>query len=167
LLVGFGVLVGGIHLSFHDGLGRVLRKGVGIVAVVAGLFGVIASSMTPKTHGNAPLNWIYSEKAGVAAAKAAHKPALIDFFADWCIPCKEMDVKTFARPEIAAELQRFQLVKMDCSKDEDPVVKATQERYRAVTLPTVVLLDSAGRVAHTIDHFVTADELLPLLETVH
>jgi thiol:disulfide interchange protein DsbD len=166
-LVVAGVLIGGIHLSFHDGLGRIVRKGLGVLAIVAGLFGVIAWSLTPKTTGSAAaLTWTYGEKAGVAAARAAHKPALIDFFADWCIPCKELDIKTFARPELAAELQRFQLVKMDFSSDEDPVVNETRARYHADTLPTVVLLDSAGRVAHKIDHFVTADELLPLLQSV-
>jgi thioredoxin:protein disulfide reductase len=168
-LVAVGIGIGGIHLSFHDRGARRVRKAIGILAIVAGLFGGIAWSLTPKAASAAghKLSWIYGEKAGVAAARAAHKPALIDFFADWCIPCKEMDVKTFDRPEIAAELQRFQLVKMDCSKDEDPVVTATQARYDAQTLPTVVLLDSDGKVVKKIDRFVTAAELLPLLQQVH
>jgi thiol:disulfide interchange protein DsbD len=158
-----------VHLSFHDGLGRKLRKGLGVALVVAGVFGTIAWVLTPREVAAAgkKLEWIHGEKAGVAAARAAHKPALIDFFADWCIPCREMDVKTFQDERVARELSRFVLVKMDSSKDDDPVVKETTERYHADTLPTVVILDSDGKVAEKIDHFVTPSELLPKLQKVH
>jgi thiol:disulfide interchange protein DsbD len=162
-----GLGLGAVHLSFHDSGTKRVRKGVGVAALVAGGFGVVSWLLVPKVAAGAPtLVWTYGEKAGVAAAHGAHKPALIDFFADWCIPCKELDLKTFANPEVARELSRFQLVKMDCSSDEDPVVKETTARYQAATLPTLVLLDSAGKVAEKIDHFVTPPELLDRLRAV-
>ena len=68
-----------------------------------------------------------------------------------------------ASAEVAAELQRFTLVKVDCTNDDDPVVAEAKKRYGADTLPTLVLLDSDGKVAQKIDHFVEPDELLPLL----
>jgi thiol:disulfide interchange protein DsbD len=164
--IGLGLAIGGIHLSFHDQAALKLRKAVGVVALVGGGFGVLAWVLTPKVAVGSELVWTQGERAGVAEAKAAGKPAMIDFFADWCIPCKEMEVKTFSNPEVARELARFQLVKMDCSSDEDPVVKETQTRYQADTLPTLVLLDSAGKVAHKIDHFVDPPELLKQLRAV-
>jgi thiol:disulfide interchange protein DsbD len=168
LLIAGGAL-GGVHLSFHDGLGIKLRKGLGVALLVAGAFGTIAYVLAPREVAAAgkKLEWIKGEKPGVAAARAAHKPALIDFYADWCIPCREMDVKTFGDEKVARELSRFVLVKMDCTKDEDPVVKETTERYHADTLPTIVLLDSDGKVATKLDQFVTPAELLPLLQKVH
>jgi thiol:disulfide interchange protein len=77
-----------------------------------------------------------------------------------------MELKTFDSPEVSAELERFQLVKVDCTSDEDPQVVATKKRYGAATLPTVVLIDSSGKVVTKIDHLVTPQELLPLLRRV-
>jgi thiol:disulfide interchange protein DsbD len=157
-----GLAFGAIHLSFHDGAAKVARKTIGVALVVAGLFGGIAWALAPK-----PLAWIYGEKAGMAAARAAHKPALLDFYADWCIPCKEMDVKTFSKPEVETELRRFTLVKVDCTHDDDPVVIETVKRYNAETRPTVVVIDSDGKIAKKFDGEVSASELAPLLRSVH
>jgi thiol:disulfide interchange protein DsbD len=154
-----GLALGAVHLSFHDGAAKVARKTVGVALLVAGLFGGIAWVLTPR-----PLAWIYGEKAGMAAAKAAHKPALLDFYADWCIPCKEMDVKTFAK--VADELQRFQLVKVDCTNDDDPVVVDTVKRYDAQTRPTIIVIDRDGKIVKKYDGAVSADELRPVLQSV-
>ena len=155
-----GLALGAVHLSFHDGAAKVARKTVGVAMLVAGLFGVIAWVLTPK-----PLAWIYGEKAGIAAARAAHKPALLDFYADWCIPCKEMDVKTFDK--VADELQRFQLVKVDCTNDDDPVVVETVKRYDAQTRPTIIVIDRDGKIVKKYDGVVSADDLRPVLQSVH
>jgi thiol:disulfide interchange protein DsbD len=140
-----------------------------VALVVVGAFGVVGAMVAPREvlAKGVKLEWIKGEQAGVAVAKKLRKPALIDFYADWCIPCREMDVKTFDNEKVAAELQRFVLVKMDCTNDDDPTVKETTDRYRADTLPTVVLLGSDGKVALKIDRFVTAAELLPELQKVH
>ncbi len=156
-----GLALGAIQLSFHGAtFVTIARKTLGVAALVAGLFGVIAWVLTPK-----PLNWTYGEKAGMAAARAAHKPALLDFYADWCIPCKEMDVKTFDK--VGGELQRFQLVKVDCTNDDDPVVVDTVKRYDAQTRPTVIVIDSDGKIVKKYDGVVSAEELGPVLRAVH
>jgi thioredoxin:protein disulfide reductase len=163
-----GIVVGGVHLTFHDGAFVKARKAFGVLAIVVGGFGIVGWVLTPKgaTAYGVKLTWIHGEAAGVAAAKTAHKPALLDFYADWCLPCKEMELKTFDAPEVSAELARFQLVKIDTTSDEDPVVVETKKRYAAETLPTVVLLDADGKIAHKIDHYVEPKELLPLLKNL-
>ena len=160
VLAAVGLGLGAVHLSFHAGALTIARKALGVALLVAGLFGGIAWALTPK-----PLAWTYGEKAGMAAAKAAHKPAVLDFYADWCIPCKEMDVKTFDK--VADELQRFALVKVDCTNDDDPIVVETVKRYDAQTRPTIIVIDSDGKVVKKYDGVVSADDLRPVLQATH
>jgi thiol:disulfide interchange protein DsbD len=167
-LVVLGVALGGIHLSFHDTFFIRLRKAAGVVAIVAGLFGGVAWLLAPKSaQAGAPhLQWIRGEAAGLAAARARATPALLDFYADWCLPCKELDLQTFEAPAVAEELQRFTLVKVDLTKDDDPEVNAVKAKYGADTLPTVILLSSDGKVASAVHEFIQPAQLLPLLRGV-
>jgi len=161
-----GAALGAIHLSFHDGLAIKLRKGLGVALMVAGLFGTVGWVLAPKADAHAPeLAWVRGEAAGVKAAQAQHKPVFLDFYADWCLPCKELELKTFSHPEVARMLQQFTLVKVDCTTDDDPVVVDAKKRYQAETLPTLALLDANGKLQRKIDHFVEPDELLQILRS--
>jgi thiol:disulfide interchange protein DsbD len=166
-LVGAGLALGGVHLSFHDGWAARLRKGAGIAAIVVGGFGVVGYVLTPKVaEAQKELEWIKGEQPGLAAARSGHRPALLDFYADWCLPCREMEVKTFNQPDVARELGRFTLIKMDTTHDDDPQVIDAKERYHAATLPTVVLLDADGKTAATFNKAVEPGELLPVLKKI-
>ena len=159
-----GLAAGAVHLSFHDNFVKRVRKGAGVAVAVAGIFAAIAGVLTPKAEAGAPvLTWIHGEKEGIAAARAQHKPALLDFYADWCLPCKELELKTFSRADVARVLARFTLVKVNTTTDDDPEVAAVKARYHADTLPTLVLVDERGQVKRKIDHMVTSDELIRLL----
>jgi thiol:disulfide interchange protein DsbD len=173
-LVLAGIFAGGLSLSFHGLTGEKLRKALGLALITGGGLGLLSWILAEPaaTTANAAevheLHWIKGEPEGVAAAKTANKPAFLDFYADWCLPCKELDLKTFHQPEVAAEFQRFQLVKVDCTLgDEDPKLVEIENRYGANTLPTLVMLGSDGKVAAKINHFVEKDELLGILRTVH
>ncbi len=160
-----GIIAGGVHLSFHSARAVQLRKALGVAAMVAGFFGTIGWLLAPKPLDAKALalTWRHGAEAGLADARARHAPALLDFYADWCLPCKELELKTFSNPDVARELARYSLAKVDCTTDDDPAVVATKQRFGAATLPTLVLLKPDGQVAHKIDHFVGADELLRLL----
>ena len=156
-----GILVGGIHLRFHSHWRHRTQKALGIALIVVGGFGVIGWLLAPR-----PLAWIPSESAARTRALSEHKPMLLDFSANWCIPCKELDVKTFSHPAVAEELaRRWIAVRIDCS-EEDDASSAARKTYGAATLPTVVLVDSGGRVVTRWNRFVSADELLPSLRSV-
>jgi thiol:disulfide interchange protein DsbD len=155
-----GLLVGGIHLSFHDGWSVRLRKASGVAAIAFGCFGLIGWYYAPK-----PLDWQKGERATLDRAKALHKPVMLDFSAEWCIPCQTMDSKVFSADEVRHELERFVIGKIDLTEDTEANTQV-KEKYGANTLPTVVLLSPEGRVLHHWDHEIDAPELLEQLRKI-
>ena len=163
-LAAVGVALGAVHLSFHERAAVRVRKGLGVAVMTCGLFGVVAGVLAPAHERDTPaIAWVHGEDEGLRVARALHKPALLDFYADWCLPCKELELKTFSKAEVARALARFTLVKVNCTTDDDPAVVAAKQRWKAETLPTLVVVGADGKVAHKIDHFVEPDELLRIL----
>jgi thioredoxin:protein disulfide reductase len=160
LVIG-GLALGGVHQSFYE---RKWRKSAGIALIAAGSFGIVSWSLAPKAEAQAhELAWIRGADETLAKAREQQRPAVLDFYADWCLPCKELELKTFSNPKVASELTRRALGKVDCTTDDDPEVAAAKEKFKAETLPTLVLLRPDGTVLHKIDHFVGPDDLLKLL----
>ena len=151
------LLLGGIYLAWIDtvpGAGKtfaVVRNLVGALFFAAALYlaatGIEAGLGRAGTGGAeraAGIAWLpYSEEA-LGQARREGKPVLIDFFADWCAPCHEMDAKTFALPEVAALSRRFVMLKVDLTEAGDPLAESLRSRYDIQGVPTYVFLDPRG-----------------------
>jgi len=155
--VAAGVVIGGIHLSFSAGAAQAARKAVGVLLMVGGVFGFINYLLTPAIH----LEWLRSEPAAVAAARTQGKTLLVDFMADWCLPCQEMDVQVFGRPEVAETLAEFVLLRVDLSReDDDPSLAPLKAKYHVETLPAVRFATADGRVLAEINRLVSWQDFL-------
>jgi thiol:disulfide interchange protein DsbD len=162
-LVVAGVALGAVHLSFHDGVGARARKGLGVALATIGLFGVTNYVLTPK--GNVELAWLRDEAAAVADARAAGRPLLVDFMASWCLPCKEFELKVFSRPEVAEAMQRYTLLRVDLTHEEDdPALPLVKKKYGADTLPAIRLVAPDGSVLAKTDEYLEPESFLRLLE---
>jgi thiol:disulfide interchange protein DsbD len=159
----FGVWVGGIHLSFKDrGVDRV-RKIAGVVACVMGVMFIVNWVLTPKR----PLPWRVDEQAALAEAKQAGAPMLVDFGAEWCLPCKVYENRIFNDPSIHAEIEdRFVPLKFDLTHGDDAALDA-QKRWKAESLPTVILLDSKGKEVRRFGEPIPSpDEFLRAVKSI-
>lgn len=135
--VAASLLVGAVFLFASRGpRGRVMRLTCAGLLLLAGIFFAI-----PPRKG-VEVQWQKYDASAVASS--AGKPVVIDFFATWCIPCKELDEKTFSDARVAHELDRFTRIKADLTNDQDPLVKELTKRYTIVGVPTVVFIDSSG-----------------------
>jgi len=115
---------------------RVVGAGAAVVAVMFVL---------PKKI-EAELAWQpYSEQV-VAQAQKAGKGIIIDTFADWCIPCKELDKLTFTDADVKKEAERFITLKLDLtSSDPNSEGGRARQRFGIRGVPTVLFIDDKGR----------------------
>ena len=73
----------------------------------------------------------------LGAAQAAGKPVMFDFYADWCVSCKEMEKYTFTDPEVHAALAGFVLLKADVTAN-DAVDQAIMLRFGIIGPPSTL-----------------------------
>lgn len=114
--------------------------------------GAAQTTLTTETQGEqAPLGvpdaeaWLTDEAEALRRAKAENKPVLIDFRADWCAACKELEKKTFPHPTVAPLLAGFIKVKIDATEETEENA-ALRQKYGALALPTVVFIRPDGTV---------------------
>jgi len=112
--------------------------------------------------------WITNEAEGLAAGRTLNLPVMLDFRADWCAACIELEKKTFPEEQVKQALSNgFITVKIDATEPTEET-DALMKKYKAVSLPTVAFVDTQGKIRHehTLYTFEAADLFLKRLETV-
>ena len=139
LLAFAGVLAGALNLSFHGAVReRALKAGaLGVLLLGIGLrFGWLGAPRSDKVD----IPWLHDETAAVQQSRASGKPMLIDFGAEWCAACKELDLHTWTDPVVAAEVsQKFVPLKIDAT-DDNEANDALLKKYGVPGLPTVLMV---------------------------
>lgn len=79
----------------------------------------------------------------LAAASAAGKPVILDFYADWCVSCKEMEELTFSAPAVADRLKSFVLLQADVTANTE-ADKTLLKRFQLFGPPGIVFFGPTG-----------------------
>ncbi len=162
--------VGSIYLGWIEGSGKGLRWFRGI-KWGAGIFGFFLSSYLILAPGHLffhrqGIQWLDYHEELIQGAKKQGKPVIIDFMADWCIPCREMEVRTFSSLPVIAKARKFLTLQVDLTHSNRPEARSLMERYRIKGVPTVIFLDRKGEEIEGLRFYevITPEEFIKKME---
>jgi thiol:disulfide interchange protein DsbD len=186
-------IVGAAYLSAFDPLPadasgwRRLWKGAGALLAIAGTVQIVGvatggrdvlqplaqlaarpGAATAAAGSEAKHRWLkVASVAELDAALAAHRGrvAMLDFYADWCVSCIEMERFTFHEPRVAQRLDRMVLIQADVTKNT-PADKELLKRFRLFGPPGIIFFDAQGREVEggRVIGFQNADAFLATIE---
>jgi thiol:disulfide interchange protein DsbD len=158
-MLGWAVLLVGYGMYLLMNSGQWVAKSVGVVFAVLGvaqLVGVVSGGRDPL----APLAHLAGGKAHEAPlafqrvktvrqldavlAQTGGKTVMLDFYADWCVSCKEMEKLTFVDPQVRARLAGTLLLQVDVTAN-DADDKAMLKRFGLFGPPGIILFDKQGK----------------------
>jgi thiol:disulfide interchange protein DsbD len=162
-LLAITFLLGGIYMAWIEptkSQGKIfpiIRNLVGILFLIVAVFFMVTSveahvddkirELKKSYQGTGlastnEINWLTYSEQYLSKANEEGKPIMIDFYADWCIPCKELDKFTFTDPQLIKLSREFIMLKADLTKSENEEVKQLKEKYNIKGVPTIVFLSS-------------------------
>ncbi|KAF7600575.1 MAG: thiol:disulfide interchange protein [Candidatus Dactylopiibacterium carminicum] len=167
-MLGWGALLltGGVFLRAIDPLPPdappLLRllKGIGLILLLAGaamLAGALAGGRDPlqplaafgadetaAQHAKPRFERVRSNAELDARLAASPRPVMLDFYADWCVSCKEMEYRTFSDPRVAERMGGFTLLQADVTQNT-PEDRALLKRFGLFGPPGILFFDAGGQ----------------------
>jgi thiol:disulfide interchange protein DsbD len=165
-----GVFLGGLTtLGPDSSAAQKLGKGIGFLAIIYGLL-LLLGSLTGGSNPLKPLSSLDFGGAGVAVSNQQHiefqriktvedldreiaaaasqgKTVMLDFYADWCVSCKEMEEYTFTDAGVQAALANTVLLQADVTAN-DEADQALLQRFGVFGPPTIIFFDTDGQQRH-------------------
>ncbi len=145
-LLGITAIAGGLLLGFLEhnkgytkGF-KIFRAIIGLVLIVLGINWVHSGIHAKESE----IDWVHYNGQQVEELLPEGKPVFIDFYADWCAPCKQMDRTTFTNDAVADMAESFTMIKVDCTQP-DATVKSFMNRFNVTGMPTLVFIDKNGK----------------------
>ncbi|MBK1705919.1 thiol:disulfide interchange protein [Halochromatium glycolicum] len=182
LLISSGVYLGALtqHGAEASGWSK-LWKSLGVALLVYGVLMLVGAAAGGKDtiqplrglapagggHGTAAahpeferIKTVEDLDQAVAKAAAQDKPVMLDFYADWCVSCKEMERYTFPDPAVQQAMQRFVLLQADVTANDAEDKALMQERFGIPGPPAMLFFDQDGeeRRGWRLVGFVPAEE---------
>ena len=142
-VIGLSVIGAGIHLTVLDRTNGpswffFVKKIIFMISLLIGVSIVIFTYQSTDT-----VEWTVYDQKLLHEAASLNRPVIVDFYADWCIPCRQMDVTVFNDREVSKELKRFLMLRVDLtrfSEKNDEIRKF----YEVKGVPTILFFDSKG-----------------------
>jgi thiol:disulfide interchange protein DsbD len=151
--------VAGIYLGFLDRSGGgmpafpSIKRATGIAALA---FAAWIGWLPPI---EAAIRWQDLSSASLEALHRSQRPVVIDFGAEWCIPCVEMAHTTFVDSKVVRQAERFDMLRADVTEENEESRKLL-EAFDVRGVPTVLVFDSKGNEVGRMVGYTGPEELL-------
>jgi thiol:disulfide interchange protein DsbD len=169
ILFSLSLVAGGAWLIIFDRSGEKAR-GFHIIKSIIAIAMIIAGTVfyTPNLKSSSEIHWYQYNESVLSDARNNAKPVVIDFYADWCIPCKELDTLTYSDPRVQKYDGRIVFIKVDLTNDKGEFVQKIKKQYDIKGVPTVVFLGKDGREIKELrlTGFENAESFIKRLEKV-
>jgi len=144
----FGLLAifGGLLLGFLDhasGYSKGFKIGRAVFGILMIIFGIILVNRAIHSKPS-ELNWVNYQNETIMELQQEGKPIFIDFYADWCAPCKEMDRTTFKDERVIEISNQLTMVKIDCTTPDEKI-KKFMNQFEVTGMPTLVFINKDGK----------------------
>ncbi len=158
LLLGFLERGEGYPRSF-----KIIRSTIGVLLIFSGAL-LVNSALQPEPPA---IDWVYYRGQSIEQLQEKNRPLLIDFYADWCAACKELDRRTFRNKKVVKKATEFVMLRVDCTSHDNKCTALT-EKFRVSGLPTVVFISSKGEEINRLRAvgFLGPAEMLKKMEAV-
>jgi len=124
------------------------KRALGVILLGVAFFLVrpaLPAALRPASHAASLVAWIPYTDEAFETAKRQHQPMIIDVYADWCLPCVELDHVTFRHPDVVEALKSVVTLRVDATGDLSPEAEALMEHSKVYGVPTVLLFDRNGK----------------------
>ena len=159
------MILAALYLILFDKLANKI-KGFRIFKIVFSVLLIVVAVYALIPSNKKSIGWQHYKPEIASASLSGSKGMIIDFYADWCIPCKELDANTFSDERVIAITNNFVTLKADMTKSLSPDVEALRNKYNIVGVPTVIIINNKGKEVQRLTGFVNADEFIKLLKSV-
>jgi thiol:disulfide interchange protein DsbD len=156
-------VLSGVYLGFIEPAGSDRRAFTTFKRTVALTLLVLAVWYGRDAGAGPAVAW--EPVASLAQDEHSDRPLLIDFAAEWCIPCRQMDRTTYVQLEVLREAERFHMVRADITRDDEMTSRAVEE-HRVLGVPTVLVFSSDGKERRRMVGYVGPEELLAVMREV-
>jgi len=123
----------------------------------------VAGAPQTASHDDLAFQAVRSSAELDGAVKAAAQPAMLDFYADWCVSCKEMEKFTFSDPRVQAKLKQMNLLRADVTANNADD-QALLKRFGLFGPPGIIFFDRGGKEVLRVVGYESADKFLRSLE---
>ena len=133
----------GIHLGWFDKSGGartfvMVKRALGLV-----LIGGAVTLLVMGAEKGETIQWIPYSESILTESKKRKKPVILDFYADWCGPCKALEKNVFNQPDVVALSKEFTNVKVDLTTRHE-AQELLQKKYGIRGVPTVIFMKGDG-----------------------